>query len=234
MRAIMLFLICCAVGLSSSAQERTFTARDAAELGDGSRIKRPLRRPWDDSDPEMRIVVEKYLGKSRCVRQPGERCPNWKERRADLVKEGDRLAEYLIRQYEASVAEGFFDTQTMLTMIARTESDMATQYLIGLAERPRSDKELRFSLSALKECRSDKAIVAALRMLSSQKPKLDGPTRALAVRAVHWNLVDGEAHQPEVRRKAMEMLRASANRTDEAGAERSEARRALQALRKSK
>lgn len=204
---------------------RIWTREDAGQFQHAQEIRFPLRRPLDDSDPEMRAIVEAYLEQPPCHRQPGERCPRWREMQRPLKQGGDRLAEYLKRQYEASLEEGYMDTQTLLSMIARTHSGTGDAYIGQLVEEPRDRKELRFSLSALKECGSNRAVDRALDVLS-RTPESDPMTRALAIRAVHWNLEAEKLDRPD----ALRELRSIAARGNASAAERGAATRALRAL----
>lgn len=86
----------------------------------------PFLRPLDDTDPEMRRVVETFFERTPCGGTPTGECD---EALQLLVGGGDRLARYLIRQIEANDAQGFPNRSTYLRLLGRTESPEAFDYL---------------------------------------------------------------------------------------------------------
>jgi hypothetical protein len=179
------------------------------------------RRPLDDSDPEMRDLAETFFGQGSCNRGPGLRCP---EAKAPLQAGGDRLASYLIRQYDESLLEGYPDTATILTAIAGTESKTGSLYIESLVDAPRDDRERDFALSALRECASERCVDAALRVLD-RTSALEPATRAAAIRAIAINVDEGKLDRPD----AVAALRSLAE-ADAPGLDRMAAQRALRAL----
>ena len=204
---------------------RWWTAEDAqgaAQAPLSAEGERSGRRPLDDSDPEMRDLAQRFFGQGACNRGPGGRCP---EAAQPLVDGGDRMARYLIRQYEQSLAEGYPDTATLMTAIGGTASPIGTSYVVERVERPRDETEADFALSALQECRSGRAVDAALRLLD-RAPRDDWRSRVQAVRAVEINLREGKLERPD----ALERLREISGRQDGSPVERKVADRALRAI----
>jgi len=201
---------------------RWWTAEDAAQAPLSAEGERSGRRPLDDSDPEMRDLAQRFFGQGACNRGPGGRCP---EAAQPLVDGGDRMARYLIRQYEQSLAEGYPDTATLMTAIGGTASTTGTSYVVEKVERPRDETEADFALSALQECRSGRAVDAALRLLE-RVPRDDWRNRVQAVRAIEINIRDGKLERPD----AVERLREISARPDASPVERTVAGRALRAI----
>lgn len=86
----------------------------------------PFLRPLDDTDPEMKQLVESYFARTPCGVPPISTC---EEALQILVGGGNRLARYLIRQIEANDAEGFPNRGTYLRLLGETESREAFDYL---------------------------------------------------------------------------------------------------------
>jgi hypothetical protein len=95
-------------------------------------------RPLDDSDREMRQLVETFFEVTPCGNRERESdlrdgiCP---EALGLLAGGGNRLAGYLIRQFEENEREGFPNRGTYLRLVAYTESDVATRYLLRLVDQ---------------------------------------------------------------------------------------------------
>ena len=180
------------------------------------------RRPLDDSDPEMRGLAQRFFDQGPCNRGPGGRCP---EAAQPLIDGGERMARYLILQYERSLKEGYQDVATIMTAIGATASRAGTDYVVGRIENPRDDGEADHALRALRECRSSDAVDMALRLLD-RTPRDDWRSRVQAVRAVEINLREGKLERPD----AVERLREISVRADASQVERKVAGRALRAI----
>jgi hypothetical protein len=83
-------------------------------------------RPFDDSDPEMRVLLEAFYDATPCRTEAHGPCPD----AVELLRGGsDRLATYLIRQTEQARRERFPEDLTPLRLLGFTESRTAFLYL---------------------------------------------------------------------------------------------------------
>lgn len=107
-------------------------AKGAPQYEPGSKTK---LRPFDDSDPEMQALMNEVYENGGCAR-PGEPC----EAAAKLLRGGgDRLARYLIVQFTESLAAGYPNRLTYLSLIAYTNSNEGFRFV---ASRVRAGPDL--------------------------------------------------------------------------------------------
>ena len=92
-------------------------------------------RPLDDSDPEMKQLMEAFFELTPCGSLPHGICDDALQM---LIGGGDRLAHYLIQQIEQNEAEGFPNRGTYLRLLGHTESEVAFVYLADLLESRRA------------------------------------------------------------------------------------------------
>lgn len=157
-----------------------------------------VHRPLDNSDPEMKRLAEQYFGRGPCNSGPGVRCP---EAGLPLEAGGDRMAAYLIRQYEESF-HGGNNTQTLLSGVARTRSDTGVAYVLDRTRSPRDKRELDEALYAIARVGDGRSADAALAVLrTTDDPQIE----AVALMALGENLVRMKAaDRPQA---ALEALR---------------------------
>lgn len=126
----------------------------------------PYSRPFDDSDPDMQALMGQVYAQGGCA-QPGRPC----EPAHNLMRlGGNRLADYLIRQFELGLEQGYPDRLTYLSYIAYTESDSGFRYI---RDRVRNREELslddqRYAARALSYTAEPKAIPIAFELLESE------------------------------------------------------------------
>jgi hypothetical protein len=98
---------------------------------------------------------------------PGQAC----QAAADLLQiGGDRLARYLIRQFEASLTDGYPNRLTYLSLIAETRSEVGFEYVLDRVRR-KDDLPLedwRYAARALSYTGRDAAVDEALQLLDTQ------------------------------------------------------------------
>lgn len=172
---------------------------------EGSRGVTVERCPLNDSDPEMKALLESLMGRGPCGSPSG--CP---ERRVGYEQGGERLARYIIAQYERCVSEGYYATE-LLSRIAFTSTDLGFQFLRSQVEAgPESVgmREYRFSLQALARVRDPRAIDVAVSVAQSDEPKR---IRSLAVQ-VAGEVMRASGVAPSY---AVEFLRVLEDRTSE-------------------
>lgn len=92
-------------------------------------------RPLDDSDPEMKKLMEAFFDLTPCGNLPHGICDDALQL---LVGGSDRLARYLILQIEQNEAEGFPNRGTYLRLLGHTESEVAFVYLADLLQSRRA------------------------------------------------------------------------------------------------
>lgn len=116
---------------------------------------------------------------------------------------GDRLARYLIRQIEASEAEGYPRRAHPLGLVAHTRSETGFTYLRGLVEERESLGSFgTFAIEALSETRDGRALDDMLGILEEDGP--GSPQRSAAIRGIVRLLEDTGSR----RRDAVAALRA--------------------------
>jgi hypothetical protein len=132
----------------------------------------PSLRPLDDSDPEMKALLGTFFQETPCGNSATGLC---EEAIALLRGGGDRLASYLITQYERNEAEGYPNHGTYLRLLGHTESTSACSYLTTLAGS-RADsfaadpsvlahQHLIFAIEGLGNTRQMEAIDPTLQMI---------------------------------------------------------------------
>ncbi len=92
-------------------------------------------RPLDDSNPEMKQLMEAFFELTPCGNAPHGICDDALQM---LVGGGDRLARYLIQQVEQNEAEGFPNRGTYLRLLGHTETEVAFVYLADLLQSRRA------------------------------------------------------------------------------------------------
>ena len=131
-------------------------------------------RPLDSSNVEMQSYMRAIEALGPCGKGPGETCG-----RRQLFKDaGPALAEYLIAQYELSVAEEYLGSPTLLRYIAYTETEVGFSYIRRLA----FEKNHR-ALEALAFTNDVRAVDTAMALF----PELDAKGRVVAVTVVQRN-----------------------------------------------
>lgn len=171
---ILLFLLVASPALGQVVFDESSTQRGSTAA--------TIHRPLDASDPEMKELAEQYFARGPCNAGPGVRCPD-----AGLPLEagGDRMAEYLIRHYEASYRGGN-NTQSYLSGVARTRSKTGTQFVIERIRGPRDPREMDEALYAIARVGDAQSVDAALDvLLNTQDSKIEG----VALMAVGENLL---------------------------------------------
>jgi hypothetical protein len=127
-------------------------------------------RPFDDSDPAMQALMGEVYARGGCAR-PGQRC---EPAHRVLVRGGDRLARYLIDQFERSISAGYPDRLTYLEYTASTESETGFQYIRHRVRRGpelgRDDYE--YAARALSKTGHDGAIDEAFRLLEEETDEM--------------------------------------------------------------
>jgi hypothetical protein len=132
----------------------------------------PSLRPLDDSDPEMKALLGTFFAETPCGNSATGLC---EQAIAPLRGGADRLASYLITQYERNEAEGYPNHGTYLRLLGHTESMSACSYLTTLV-RSRADasaadqsvlahQHLVFAIEGLGNTRQIEAIDPALEMI---------------------------------------------------------------------
>lgn len=132
----------------------------------------PSLRPLDDSDPEMKGLLGTFFEQTPCGNSATGLC---EQAIALLRGGGDRLASYLITQYERNEAEGYPNHGTYLRLLGHSESKSACSYLTTLV-RSRADalatdhsvlahQHLIFAIEGLGNTRHLEAIDPALEMI---------------------------------------------------------------------
>lgn len=153
--------------------------------GGGSTELDDLQRPFDASDLEMQQLMRTLHTGTGCGKGTGQRCS---EREARFAGGGDRLARYLIEQFEASLREGYPDRLTYLSYVAYTHSEAGFQYLTDRV-RNRSDlsaDDAETAIHALGKTADARAIDEILRVL---RDEVDDPReRSAAIRALVWTM----------------------------------------------
>lgn len=139
-------------------------------------------RPADDSDLEMRDYVLMLERLGPCPKGPAEQCDDAREAYA---KPGQRLTDYLIRQYEASVDEDYLGAPHYLVMIGKTRTDRAVDYLRSELANPREPRSRRCALHALVYVEDSRAIDEALKWVDD--PGAAPRVRETAITAAQKN-----------------------------------------------
>lgn len=105
-------------------------------------------RPFDDSDVEMQSLMKSLQFGGGCARGPQDECPGARER---LAGAGDRLARYLVEQFERSDPARFAGRDLYLEYMAFTQSDTAFDFLIARlkSRADLSDSEIGQTVRAL-------------------------------------------------------------------------------------
>lgn len=157
--ALGLFLTACmAQPIPASAQnqleERPSPLRPPAEAPSRVGV-----RPLDDSDPKMRDHMLEIARLGPCGRGPAEQC---ERARSLFAKHGERLTAYLIRQYEASIREGYLGAPHYLVRIGKTRTDRAVRYLVGEVRDPAEPRMRRYALHGLVYVEDHRAIDEAM------------------------------------------------------------------------
>ena len=174
---------------------------------------------YDDADPEMKTLLDTFFDLVPCPSPEGAPmtnsglCP----RALALLSGGsDRLATYLIRQYESAIEPvPPISRWTYLRLLGHTESETAVLYLSALAQReadayaanPADDSALRFALEGLGRTRDLRAIPVAFAVLDRFPDEDEVRLRALGaldrVQAKH-------GPQPAIRAKLEALAPAAA------------------------
>lgn len=162
----MLLLAYFANGEPARAESEESSMRSPWDFkSEGSPSQRKGVRPPDDSDPEMRRVWLEILGAPNC-KDFSMTC----EPRASLFKSGgDRLAEYLIRQYEESVIQGHPGAGHYMLYIATTGSERGIRYVLDEYQNPKRTGGRSAALQGLLDARDPRASDVALRLLNDEK-----------------------------------------------------------------
>ena len=140
--------------------------RAASDPGPYREGASPTTRPLDDSDPEMQQLMKQVYAVGGCA-QPGRPC----QPAVDLVRGGgDRLAAYLITQYERTLEDGYSNWVTYLTLVGETQSDTGFEFISQRLERQPdlSIEERRALITALSHTAHEEAIDIALGILGSE------------------------------------------------------------------
>lgn len=128
----------------------------------------PLTRPFDAADPEMQALMARAYAVGGCAR-PEQTC----EPAARLFREGgDRLARYLIGQYERSLRDGYPSSRTYLNYIAYTQSETGLDYILNRVQETRSRtlEEYHEAVAALSKTGRWGAVDEAVRILDADEP----------------------------------------------------------------
>lgn len=142
---------------SVSAQE----TRQSSALS-GTATGQVMLRGLDDSDAEMKALLEEIRSSPTC--EPGPIC----EPRKSLYRQGgDRLADYLIRQYEASVTEGY-PGGAYLAKVTLTGSMRGVRYVVNEYRNPRDSQARIAALHALAAAADPDAIDIAMGLLEQK------------------------------------------------------------------
>ena len=144
-----------------------------------------VNRPFDSSDRDMQQLMDSLHDGGSCGKDPGQRCS---ETEARFAAGGDRLARYLIRQFEAGLSEGYPNRVTYLSYIAYTHSEVGFQYI---ADRVRnrsglSEDDAENSIHALGRTADARAIDETLRVLRDEVAHCR--ERSAAIRALVWTM----------------------------------------------
>jgi hypothetical protein len=161
-------------------------------------------RPLDGSDPEMKRYFSSIPGGDCGNELQLNRYHRRESAHRKFVEGGDRLALYLIRQYQASVAEGYVDSARFLNYAAHTTSETAFSFITRLLEEARQRRDrvnLLNALRALRWTEQPAAIDIALAILATEE---DSVVRTDAIEVVRRTVDFTEAHRPD----AIEMLHA--------------------------
>jgi hypothetical protein len=182
---------------SSEWSWRLFQLAEASQPGPYRPGSGVYARPFDDSDPEMKALMAQVYAQGGCA-QPGERC---KPASDLLVMGGDRLASYLITQFERSLKDGYPDHLTYLSYIAKTESETGFEYVLDRVRRKGelSVDDWRYAARALSHTGQDGAVDEALRLLATETDPgvLDSAVNTL------WRVAEARNH---LRRDSLEKL----------------------------
>lgn len=161
-------------------------------------------RPMDDSDPEMKEYFSSIPGGDCGNELQFNRYHRREYAHRKFVAGGDRLALYLIRQYQASVDEGYVDSAQFLHYAAYTTSKTAFSFITQLLEEAQQRRDrvtLLDALGALGRTEQPEAIDIALEILATEG---DSATTAHAIQVVRRTVDLTEAHRPD----AIDMLHA--------------------------
>jgi hypothetical protein len=142
-------------------------------------------RPYDDSDPEMRSLLDAFFDLTPCGPPGAGICP---EAQDMLRGGGDRLATYLIRQYEGPEPPPPLSRWTYLRLIGHTESTTAFDYLSTLvatqadsvsADPTTDTTTLTFALEGLGRTKDPRIVPQALALLDRFPQNPDVRIRAV-------------------------------------------------------
>jgi len=161
-------------------------------------------RPLDDSDPEMKEYFSSIPGGDCGNELQFNRYHRREYAHRKFVEGGDRLALYLIRQYQASVDEDYVDSARFLNYAAYTTSETAFSFITRLlkeAQQRRDRVTALDALGALSRTEQPGAIDIALEILATEG---DSATTAYAIQVVRRTIDLTEAHRPD----AIDMLHA--------------------------
>ncbi len=114
----------------------------------------------------MQQLMKQVYAVGGCA-QPGRPC----QPAVDLVRGGgDRLAAYLITQYERTLEDGYSNWVTYLTLVGETQSDTGFEFISQRLERQPdlSIEERRALITALSHTAHEEAIDIALGILGSE------------------------------------------------------------------
>lgn len=138
-------------------------------------------RPPDDSDPEMQRLWVEILRSPNC-RDYSMRC----EPRQRLFRfGGDRLAGYLIRQFEESLAGGYPGAGHYLLYVATTGSERGIRYVLDEFENPKRENGRSAALAGLLDAGDPRAIDLAVRLLND--PTVTGRASEVAMNVLRRN-----------------------------------------------
>lgn len=153
---------------------------------------RPLLRPADDSDLEMRALWDQFRRTRFCsCTIPG--CAfDW----TLLTRDGERMADYLIRQTEASTSEGYPAVGTYLVHIAATQSERGIRYVLDAYNHAPSYVQRIATLQALHRAEDARAARVAYEALRGKPLTPHHPDLAMTVLTA--NLLAPGAATPEI------------------------------------
>ena len=125
-------LLALALPLTAGAGADDLVLDDLVEkyVDDPVSEKSGVREP-DDTDPEMRDLYKAIMSKGPCATAPEQPCL---DALAGFQSGGDRLATYLIAQFEASAADERRGSHALLKRIAYTtgpDSSLGCEYLVA-------------------------------------------------------------------------------------------------------
>ncbi len=132
---------------------------DPADSSPGAWYREP-----DATDPEMAELLRIYLSQGRC---PYDQRP-CRNKRLPLAIYGDRMARYLIGNYQAAMREGYPVNGTLLAMIAATESPTGITFLQGLVTNGAPEERV-YGVRAAGRCRDQRGIDAVLSVVRASQ-----------------------------------------------------------------